>query len=971
MNNLILVADDDVLTRIHLRELLEYAGYQVVEASDGEQALVIYNQVKPDLILLDALMPGMDGLNCCERLQNLPGGANTPVLIITAMYDEKSVEKAFSVGATDYITKPIQWSVLRQRVRRLLEASHTMEELRQQTEQAQAREVKLRMALSAASMGTWDWDILNNKIIWSGNREGLSGLEKGSFNGCYETFLRCIYPEDRERVDNAIRRVIEKGTDYDLEYRLILPDGNVRWMFSKGVVLRDHSGIAERMSGVDVDITVRKQAESTLEAYANRQALLADLSQMALAGISLSALMDQATRLVAECLGVKYCEVLELLDDQSAFILRAGVGWHKGLIGNTKFRNDQGYQAGYTLLSQEPVIVKDVTKEVRFKIPQLLIDNQIISSIGVVIQARETSFGILGAHTSKYRYFSKDDIYFLQATANLLATAIERKGTEEKLRQSEKRFQIVARATNDAVWDWDLQSNQICWNESVKNMFGYSPSQLEGDADLWYAHIHPEDRNKIIRDIHVFIDSPLKVWSNEYRFRRADGSYAYIFDRGYVVRDSAGKPLRMIGAMMDIGDRKHIQEELQRQNLRSKLFANVTLKIRQSLQIDEILQTTVTEAQKLLYADRVLILRLLNDNSIVVVKEAVVPGLPEVLEQDINDPCFGEKYIEKYIQGRISAIADIEKSNIKRCHVKFLQQFGVKANLVVPILLPNGIWGLLIAHQCANTREWTNWETELLRQLADQIGIAISQAKLLEQETRQRQELARSNEELQQFAFIASHDLQEPLRKIRAFGDRLQLTCHEALSPQGLDYLQRMQNAAGRMQTLIEDLLTLSRVTTRAQPFIEVNLNQIVEEVLSDLEIRIQQTQAHIEIGELTTINADPLQIRQLLQNLIGNALKFHRHSVPPVINIYSRGLETEEDLRWCEITVKDNGIGFNEKYLDRIFNVFQRLHGRSEYEGTGMGLAICRKIVERHHGKITAKSELGKGTSFIVTLPV
>lgn len=971
MNNLILVVDDDALTRIHLRELLEYAGYQVVEASDGEQALATYNQVKPDLVLLDALMPKMDGLTCCERLQELPGGANTPILIVTAMYDEKSVEKAFAVGATDYITKPIQWSVLRARVRRLLAASLTMQELRQQTEQARAREAKLRIALSSASMGTWDWDILNNKITWSSNREALAGLEKGSFDGRYETFLNCIYPEDRERVSSAIRQVIETGTDYDIEFRLILPDGSIRWTIGKGVVFRNRSGVAERMSGVDVDITVRKQAESALEAYANRQALLADLSQMALAGIELSALMQQATKLVAKCLGVEYCKVFELVDDGSAFILRAGVGWKAGLVGNVTLSNNLDNQAGYTLLSQEPVIVSDVSKEVRFKIPQLLIDHQVVSSINVVIQSRETPFGVLGAHTSKCRNFSQDDIYFLQATANLLATAIERKGTEERLRQSEERFQIIARATNDAVWDWDLLVNQICWNESVKHMFGYSPSQLEGDADLWYAHIHPEDRNKVIRDVHAFMDSSSQVWLNEYRFRRNDGSYAYIFDRGYVVRDRAGTPLRMIGAMMDISDRKRIQEELQRQNLRSKLFANVTLKIRQSLQIDDILQTTVTEVQKLLYADRVLILRLLADNSIVVVKEAVVPGLPVVLGTNINDPCFGKEYIEKYSKGRISAISDIEKSDIKKCHVKFLQQFGVKANLVVPILLPDGIWGLLIAHQCANPREWTNWETELLRQLADQIGIGISQAKLLEQETRQRQELARSNEELQQFAFIASHDLQEPLRKIIAFGDRLQVTCSENISSQGLDYLQRMQNAAGRMQTLIEDLLTLSRVTTRAQPFVRVNLTQIVQEVLSDLEIRIQQTQANIEIGELPTINADPLQIRQLLQNLIGNALKFHRHSVPPVVSIYSQELEVEEDQRWCQIIIQDNGIGFDEKYLDRIFNVFQRLHGRSEYEGTGMGLAICRKIIERHRGKINAKSELGKGTSFIVTLPL
>jgi signal transduction histidine kinase len=186
-----------------------------------------------------------------------------------------------------------------------------------------------------------------------------------------------------------------------------------------------------------------------------------------------------------------------------------------------------------------------------------------------------------------------------------------------------------------------------------------------------------------------------------------------------------------------------------------------------------------------------------------------------------------------------------------------------------------------------------------------------------------------------------------------------------------------MQNAAERMQTLIDDLLTLSRVTTKAQPFVSVNLNQINQEVLSDLEVRIQQCGECVTVSELPTIEADPVQMRQLFQNLISNALKFHRSEEQQVIKVYSQKLESEEmpaggspTLEWFQIIVEDNGIGFEEKYLDRIFNVFQRLHTRSEYEGTGMGLAICRKIAERHGGCITGKSTLGQGANFMVTLP-
>ncbi|TAF07085.1 MAG: GAF domain-containing protein [Nostocales cyanobacterium] len=544
------------------------------------------------------------------------------------------------------------------------------------------------------------------------------------------------------------------------------------------------------------------------------------------------------------------------------------------------------------------------------------------------------------------------------------------------LRQSEERFQIVALATNDVFRDWDLLTNQIWWNQSVQSLFGYTAEQVNLDATWWRERIHPDDRQRITADMRNVIDSGKQLWSNEYRFLRRDGTYAYIFDRAYVVHDQTNKPIRMIGVMMDITERKRAEAELQRQNLRSQLFANITLKIRQSLQINEILQTSVTEVQKLLQADRVLILQLNGNSSFLAVKEAVVPGLPVVLGQRITDHCFNEGYIQKYTQGRISAISDIDKAQIEPCHVEFLQQFAVKANLVVPIFRQNQLWGLLITHQCLHTRQWTNWEIGLLGQLADQIGIALTQSLILEQETKQRQELARSNEELQQFAFIASHDLQEPLRKIKTFGERLQVNCGDSLSEQGNDYLQRMQNAALRMQTLIEDLLTLSRVTTKAQPYVTVNLVQITQEVLSDLEVRIQQTGGKIEVGELPTIQADPLQMRQLLQNIIGNALKFHRQNQPPIIKIYSQILDNNiddisTDNTFYQIIVEDNGIGFAEKYLDRIFNIFQRLHGRSEYEGTGIGLAICKKITERHHGTITAQSQPGQGAKFIITLPI
>jgi len=677
---LVLIVDDEKFTRLQLRLAMEQVGYQVVETSNGEEALAAYTQLQPDIILLDALMPTMDGFTCSRHLQTLPGGDRTPILMITALEDQDSVDRAFAAGATDYITKPIHWAVLRQRVYRLLQASRATEKLRQQTERARVSEARLRLALDAAHMGSWDWDLLDNKITYSTTAAANIGIAENEVIDTYESFIQSVHPEDRQFVEQIISVAIAQKTDYNVEFRVIWADGSIHWIAARGQVYCNEKGTAIRMTGINMDIT----------------------------------------------------------------------------------------------------------------------------------------------------------------------------------------------------------------------------------------------------------------------------------------------------------DRKHSEAELQRQTLRSQLFADITFKIRRSLHIEEILQTTVTEVQKLLQCDRAVLFQLLSNGAGKVVKEQVVPGYAAIVGRNLHDPCFHQKYLSKYIQGHISYATDIYNSNLQQCYIDFLQQFQVVANLVVPIFVKEKLWGLLIAHQCNAPRQWSHFEIELLQQLSDQIGIALAQAQLLEDETRQRQELTRANAELEQFASIASHDLQEPLRKIQAFGNRLKATYGDVLNEQGCDYLERMQNAAQRMQILIDDLLTLSRIATKAQPFAPVNLTQVAQEVLSDLEILIQQTNGRVMLCELPTIDADAIQMRQLLQNLIGNALKFHQQQVP-VVKIYSKILEDWQshnskeslDAQLCEIIIEDNGIGFDEKYLDRIFNVFQRLHNRTQYEGTGMGLAICRKIAERHGGSITATSKPMEGAKFIVKLPI
>ena len=268
----------------------------------------------------------------------------------------------------------------------------------------------------------------------------------------------------------------------------------------------------------------------------------------------------------------------------------------------------------------------------------------------------------------------------------------------------------------------------------------------------------------------------------------------------------------------------------------------------------------------------------------------------------------------------------------------------------------------------------------------------VTEQKNIEQELLLKsQKLEATNAELQKFASIASHDLREPLRKIITFGSMLEKNYEEALGEKGTTYLQKITNASSRMQKLIDDILDFSKLTVNLQSFTKVNLNDVVNNILSDMEVAIEKSGTQIIVDPLPEIDAIDSLIGQLFQNMIGNAIKFRRKDVKPVIKIkaeiitrayftpaeadahktFTTGANINDNERFCKILISDNGIGFDEAYLDRIFLIFQRLHAKSEYEGTGIGLAIVKKVVDFHNGFITASSKPGEGTTFVVILPV
>jgi PAS domain S-box-containing protein len=575
----------------------------------------------------------------------------------------------------------------------------------------------------------------------------------------------------------------------------------------------------------------------------------------------------------------------------------------------------------------------------------------------------------------------------------------ERKQAEEALRQSEQRLQLVIDATNDAIWDWDIIQNTCFWSKRFYEFLGLPNTGKRHFYESLYQLVHPEDREQFAELLyqHLELNQPYQM---ELRLRRVDGSYNWFLIRGKVIRDHNGRSLRMVGVLSDISERKRTEEELKQQNQRSQLLAEIALKIRQSLQAEEILQTTVTEIQKLLHTDRVIIFRLWSDGSGTVVQEALINGCSSILGRKLFDSCFLENYQEAYRQGRVNVIPDVKTENIHPCHREFLENIGVKSYIIVPIIVRETLWGLLIAQQCIRPRNWSSWEIELLQQLATQIGIALAKAQLLEQERHRREELARSNAELEQFAYVASHDLQEPLRMVTSYLQLLERKYKSKLDTKADEFITYAVDGARRMQTLINDLLSFSRVSTRGQPFGVVDCHTVLRQALANLKVAITETHAVITHDEpLPQLIADSTQIVQVFQNLISNAIKF-RSEQPPQIHIgvartdgevgrlgggenielgsphhpitpspHNRNPITPSKNEWL-FWVRDNGIGIEDQYCDRIFIIFQRLHTRGKYPGTGIGLAICKKIVERHGGRIWVESQLGQGSTFYFTFP-
>ncbi len=552
----------------------------------------------------------------------------------------------------------------------------------------------------------------------------------------------------------------------------------------------------------------------------------------------------------------------------------------------------------------------------------------------------------------------------------------QQKQTETALTEERNLLRTVIDNIPDYVYVKDTNSKYLINNLAHLSLMGAtSQEELAGKTD--YDVFAKDLADKFFSDEQNVMQSGVPLVNKEEISTNFAGQTAWVLTNKVPLLDSHGEITGLVGVSRDISEYKHliqqIQESLDRRSRQVATSTEVAQRIAAATRPETLFHRIVHLIQQRFNYYHVHVYTL--EDQFLIMQAGTGNAGRMMKEVGHKIPLAAKSLVARSARNGDPVLASNVYNEPDWLPNALLPE--TKAEIAVPIKLGKQVLGVLdIQHNMANSLDLE--DEILLMGLCGQIAVAIdyrrAEAKRQKAEHSLKlyaKELERSNRDLQDFAYVASHDLQEPLRKIQAFGDRLQNKYSDSLDERGRDYLYRMHNAAARMHGLIQDLLMYSRVGTTAKPFTQVNLLVVLEGVLSDLETLIADTQAQVKVVNLPTIDADETQMRQLFQNLISNAIKFHKPNVHPVIKISSKLLPPQEGLSESfQIFVKDNGIGFEQKYADRIFGVFQRLHGKGEFKGTGVGLAICKKIAERHNGDIIAKSTPDIGTTFIITLP-
>ncbi|AFZ37200.1 multi-sensor signal transduction histidine kinase [Stanieria cyanosphaera PCC 7437] len=590
-------------------------------------------------------------------------------------------------------------------------------------------------------------------------------------------------------------------------------------------------------------------------------------------------------------------------------------------------------------------------------------------------------WGIVGLDTrgDNYKFWSEEEVQLLKIIGKILYISCQRLKTQAKLQASEALYQNIFNHSTDGIFLLAIQPDEQLIYETInpayEQIIGKNTTEIIGKSIT--EVLSSEIVHLFLRQYHTCLETfaPLDY---EQTLELAGETHTWRTILIPIINEEQ-QVIKLQGSIRDITKEKLAIATQIRHTRYRHLLRSITLNIRQSLDLTTILHTTVTQLQTTLHADRVLLVQFLPDGTSQITEEEVVDRVFSLKDQVELDSVYWQQLAELSVKENFYLQQDKNLTQLSSCDQQFLQTYHICTNLVLPIFRRrtiknnqikleqeiNHLWGLLCVQQCNQPRTWTKDEIELLQQLVGQLNLALSQAELLESEIKQRQELARSNAELEQFAYIASHDLQAPLQTISNYVQLIERRYGDKLDSKADKYINYIVDAVQRMRTQINDLLEYSRVGRQKNTLRATDCNLVLEQALANLRAAIDYNQAIINCeNNLPTLIADFSQLVVLWQNLISNSIKYRSLQQPVII------INVQAQENYWQFSISDNGIGIEPQYQKRIFQIFQRLHTQEEYSGSGIGLAICQKIVERHGGRIWVESQLGRGATFYFTIP-
>ncbi|MGZ3844818.1 MAG: PAS domain-containing protein [Flavisolibacter sp.] len=763
-----------------------------------------------------------------------------------------------------------------------------------------------KQAQALAHLGNWSWDLKNNTISWSDELYRIFGLEPQSQTVSFEQLVQLTHPEDRGKLVQRVQEAIDRTGPWEFTYRLIPKSGETRTVYATGEVLLDEKGSPSMMIGTAQDITERQRLIDRLQESENNFKQAQNLARIG------NWTMDVQSK---EFTGSDEMFRIYQLEPQEQFDFDTWL---------TYLEDDKDEIIAYYEACLREKKTYDKTHRIRTR-----------------------KGNVKTIHHKGQFLLNEDGVPFKMIGTTQDVT--EEYRVQQELRESQTFIRKITDATPSIISSYNVNTGKYVFvSEGLEKLLGYKTEEVfEKGREFFAAMIHPDDVMALMQQNAAALEKANKDSSQNdfveeftYRMRHRNGQYKWFHTYGTVFdRNREGKVEHVLNISLDVTEQVEATEKIKEQEHFIQQIADAS---------PTILYLYDVQKQSIVYINREIFFVLgYLPEQVIEWKEAITQNM--------------------YHPDDYRLLPARKESNKNFQQVDSMMQYECRMKN------REGEWRWLLVREIV-------FKTDEEGKIVQILGAALDINRRKEMEKTILQNtllLEQSNASLEEFAYVASHDLKEPLRKISTFGDRLVASQSNNLTPDGKIYLNKIVDASQRMQTMISDLLSISMISNNTS-FEKYSLKSILDEVLQTLEFKIEQQNAVIKASDLPEAKMIPSQFRQLFQNLLSNSLKFVRPDVQPVITI-NHSLLKKADVAHYQLAdapayhrleFRDNGIGFENEFAGKIFAIFQRLHGRSEYEGSGIGLAICKKIVEHHGGIIYASGDPGKGASFTIILP-